>query len=286
MKFQRVYIEITNVCNLQCAFCPKNHRKKEVMAVDFFENIAKQVKKVCDHIYLHVMGEPLLHPHLDQILAVCEKIHLQVNLTTNGTKLSNTIDILSKTNALRKITISVQSLEENGETNWKTYLENIVTAVHRLPSSIIVEYRFWNWDHSMLAKEQVQFLLQQYGKEAIYPTIIKDNKYQNSIKLDHNAYIMFGTTFVWPIQSQVSHIQGYCPALSKQIAVLVDGSVVPCCLDSEGKMVLGNLKQDSLENILESDTAQIYKQSFWQGKRIHDLCQHCLFYKVKSDKTK
>ena len=60
--FKKIYIEITNVCNLNCKFCPPTKRAKEFMALDQFEIIIKQIHNETNLVALHVKGEPLLHP--------------------------------------------------------------------------------------------------------------------------------------------------------------------------------------------------------------------------------
>lgn len=246
------------------------------MDVTFFEKVVSQVKEYTNQLYLHVMGEPLLHLQIDSILPICEKNNMQVNLTTNGTLLKKHITTLKNTTALRKLTISIQSYEANS-LDWKNYLAQVVESVKQLPSSVIVEYRLWNWGVSTSAKEQVEYLGQAYGLDASYPTTLTDNKYDNGIKLGENIYIMFDKPFVWPSQSSQVQSTGYCPAITKQLAVLVDGSVVPCCLDSEGALVLGNLHNASLREILEGERAKTILSSFRQRIRVEGLCKHCQF---------
>ena len=223
------------------------------------------------------MGEPLLHPRLKEILDICDQVGLRVNLTTNGTKLMQAIDILQESKALRKIAISIQAVEANGEQDWQSYLDRCVKAVSWLPEDVIVEYRLWNWDKSVDAPKEVTYLTGQYQIEASYPELLTHNKYQNSIKLKDNHYIMFGEQFVWPVAGKNTQKDGYCPALRRQLGILVDGSVVPCCLDSEGQLTLGNLHHQSLKEVLQSDKAKAILDGFAQRHRVMGLCQQCEF---------
>ncbi len=248
-----------------------------VMDVGFFADIARQVKEITDHVYLHVMGEPLLHPRLKEILDICHEVGLNVNLTTNGTKLLEVIDVLKEAKALRKVAISIQALEANGNNGWKEYLDQCVEAVSQLPDQVIVEYRLWNWDHSAIAPKEVEYLNEKYHIKASYPELLQDNKYNNSIKLKDQHYIMFGEQFVWPVAGKKTKMEGFCPALRRQLGILVDGSVVPCCLDSEGQLTLGNLHEQSLSSILESKKAKSILDGFSKRHRVMRLCQQCEF---------
>ena len=135
-KFKKIYIEITNVCNLACSFCSIDHRIKKSITVEEFESILKKIDKYTDYIYLHVKGEPLLHPKLKELLDLADKYHKHVNITTNGTLLLEKTDIL-KHKAVRQINISLHS--ENKKEN---YLEDINNFVENLKDKIIV-LRYW-----------------------------------------------------------------------------------------------------------------------------------------------
>ena len=106
-RFKRVYIEITNVCNLSCNFCPKTMRKAHSMDVDSFKKILDQVKPYTDYLYLHLKGEPLLHPNLPEFLDLCAEREFKVNITTNGTLLRKMKDKIIKKPSIRQINISL-----------------------------------------------------------------------------------------------------------------------------------------------------------------------------------
>ena len=93
-KFKKIYVEVTNVCNLSCNFCPKTSRKYGFMEEQSFEKIIKKIKGYTDHVYFHLMGEPLLNKNLKRFFEICEENNLQVNITTNGTLINNVKDIL------------------------------------------------------------------------------------------------------------------------------------------------------------------------------------------------
>lgn len=276
--YKRIYIEITNICNLNCSFCPKNSREKQYMDTETFTHVLNKIKNETNHIYLHVMGEPLLHPQFSELLNILSNTNLEVNLTTNGLLLEKQINQINNCKNIRKISVSVQALEESNVCDYKNILSNILSTLDNVRNDIIVEYRFWNHDKTTKTREMTDLILNHYDTEKNYPKKLTNNKYENKIKLKDNTYIMYGETFTWPINDNNNN-QGYCQALKNQLGILVDGSVIPCCLDNEGKMILGNILDNSLEEIRNSKFYQELLINFRQNKRITNLCKQCNFNK-------
>ena len=139
MKFKKIYIEITNICNLKCSFCSKSNRTLKEMTTNEFEEVLKKINNYTDYIYLHVKGEPLTHKDLDKILELTNKHNKKVCITTNGVFLKNKLAILKKYNNIYQINISLHS-----ENNKENYLEEIFDSVDNLDTYI--SYRFWTID--------------------------------------------------------------------------------------------------------------------------------------------
>ena len=155
-KFKKVYIEITNVCNLSCNFCPKTKRKHKFMDKKEFNYILNQVKPFTEHIYLHLMGEPLLNENIEYFLEESFKSGIHVNLTTNGTLLKKFGDKLIKAKALRQVNISLHSFEANKKTvELEEYLKDVSNFIvnAREKSDIICAIRLWNMDSNELKGE-------------------------------------------------------------------------------------------------------------------------------------
>ena len=115
-KFKQVYIEITNICNLNCSFCPKNNRPKKNMTIEEFDTITDEISPLTNTICLHLMGEPLLHPNIKEIFEICNKKNLNVYLTTNGTLIKQNLDLL-KSGCAKRISVSLHSFEANNNSN-------------------------------------------------------------------------------------------------------------------------------------------------------------------------
>lgn len=275
-KFKKIYIEITNICNLNCSFCSKDNRIKESISLTNMEELLKKINDYTDYVYLHVKGEPLLHPKLKEILDLCEKYHKKVNITTNATLLKVKETILSHP-AIRQINLSVHS--ENQE---KNYLEEIFEVTDKLKEKNIV-YRFWTMNDNNLNKKSTELVEKIINHYKLSPEIVEKIKTDNNIKINSNTYVNKANQFVWPnINNDYYNDKGYCYALKDQLAILVDGTVVPCCLDSDGIINLGNIYSNTLEDIINSSRYQKMRSGFCNRKVTEELCKHCS-YKERFD---
>lgn len=270
-KFKKIYIEITNICNLTCSFCSIDNRLKETISVENFEEIIKKIDKYTDYIYLHVKGEPLLHPNLKELLDIASKYNKNVNITTNGTLINERIDILTHP-AIRQINISLHS-----ENNKNTYLEDINRSVEKLKDKIVV-FRYWTLKDNKLNELSTSIVnkIIEYYKLST-DTVNKINK-ENHIKLRDNLFLDKQNEFIWPDSNNDYYNEiGTCYALKDQLAILVDGTVVPCCLDSNGVIKLGNIYETTLEEIINSKRYQDMLLGFRNRKVCEELCKHCSF---------
>lgn len=285
---KRIYIEITNICNLTCSFCPKTKRDKTIMKVSFFESIIKQVINYTDYVYLHVKGEPLLHPQLLKILDICSSYSLKVNITTNGTLLKEKQDLLLDTTCVRQVNISLHSFEaeDNNLSMLQSYLNDIFQVAKNIQThtNVIISYRLWNLDRNNLSqsvKEQNQYVLwaleQEYNLNyRISDYFLSNNNMECGIKLTERIYLNQSYEFMWPELSAPYYGEsGYCHGIKDQIAILADGTVVPCCLDGEGIISLGNLYKTPLSDILSNERTTAIKNGFAQRKVVEILCKHC-----------
>ena len=250
------------------------------MAVQNFEHIAKQIKEYTDLIYLHVKGEPLLHKELDKILSICEKYNLMVNLTTNGTLLKEKNDILKNSTAIRQINISIHSsMVNNNDKEYVTrYIEDVILSANELKDKII-SYRLWNIKDKNSVKENMQ-ILSILEKAYDVPDLFNIACESKSIKLTDNVYINQDSQFKWPnIHDEELTTTGRCLGLKEQIAILVNGDVVPCCLDENANMRLGNIFDTKLSNILEDKYTKDIIDGFNNNVLISKLCRTCGFRK-------
>jgi len=285
-RFSNVYIEITNVCNLRCAFCPGTKRNPEFMPLDKFEKIAEQVKPLTEQILLHVMGEPLLHPHSTEIIQAAAREKLPVTVTTNGTLLESpqAESLLNPT--VRQVNISLHSLYRNDkkEKNDERLKEIFLftrKAFEKNPD-LYINYRLWNLSHSeeSLDTEYNEWICRKIETEFNLKIPVQGHsKGRKSRRLIYRLYLHLDTRFKWPEISSEStkNTKGTCHALSRQIAILTNGTVVPCCLDRNGVIPLGNSFNETLASIINSERAILMLSGFRKGILVEKLCRNCGF---------
>ncbi len=276
--YQRAYIEITNVCNLQCSFCPQKEQQKPQLFLqpNAFERVLQQVKPLVKEIYLHVMGEPLTHPALAEILELCEHYEITANLTTNGRLLQQKKAILLHASALRTINISLHSFEGDA-TGLEAYLDQVLDVVQaglqEPDCHATFKLRVWNLDANplILRKLEKHFSLEE-------GTLQQQVTGKEGIRLARRVFLSQAEQFQWPgLQEPVYDGEAFCLGMSRQFAILADGRVVPCCLDGEGIVTLGNVFEASLQDILNSSRAKAIRQGFQQGKAVEELCKRCQY---------
>lgn len=278
-KFKKIYIEITNMCNLSCSFCSIDNKEKKMMTKEEFEIILKKIDDYTDYIYLHVKGEPLLHNELDDILTLCDKYKKNVNITTNGTLLYKNIDVLKSHKSIHQINISLHS-----ENNKEHYLDEIFVSIKQLSEDIIIVYRFWTLKNLELNKKSTEIVDKITEYYNLSTETVNKIKTEENIKIKDNIFISKDNMFVWPnLDNQYICDTGYCHALNSHIAILVDGTVIPCCLDSKGIINLGNIFNETLEDILNKEKTINIRENFKNRKCSEELCKHCSF-KSRFDK--
>lgn len=275
---ERIYIEIGNICNLSCSFCQGTKKAPRQMSEAEFSLVLDRIKGHTKYIYLHVMGEPLLHPQLDSLLKIAESHKLPVCITTNGTLLNKNGHILAEnSNIIHKVSISLHAPEGNGISDLENYLSSAVDfAKSASQKGIYIVFRLWNRDSVEGRGENrenpriEEFLQSSFTEE-----------WQNrprGFRIAQNVFLEYDGLFTWPASSTAEAVSdGFCHGLSTQLAILADGSVVPCCLDANGEIELGNIFDTSLDEILSKERAKAIKEGFALGKFTEPLCQKCTF---------
>lgn len=287
-RFKKIYIETTNICNLSCNFCPKTSRKLGFMETEDFKKIINKVKGHTNHIYLHLMGEPFLNNNLESFLQIAKEANIKVNITTNGTLINNVKDVLINSGAIRQISISLHSFEANeNNINFYDYLNNILQFIEEAnkKTEIICSLRLWNIDtEDLKANNNLNLDILKLIEENLNINFsIKDALLdKRGIKLKERVYLNMAEKFSWP-DSSISLIseEVFCYGLRDQLGILLDGTVVLCCLDSEGKIPLGNIFKEDLGDIINSKRAIDIYDGFSQRRAVEDLCKRCGYAKRK-----
>ncbi|MCI9562397.1 MAG: radical SAM/SPASM domain-containing protein [Oscillospiraceae bacterium] len=273
--FKRAYVEITNICNLRCAFCPGTKRPERFMPPEEFRILARRLRPHTGFLYLHVMGEPLLHPQLGELLEIGAAEGFRLCLTTNGTLLEARHELLLSAPALHKLSVSLHSMEGNNAGALGGYLTGVWESVQALSQAgIICALRLWNIGGQETRNGEIlAFLGDRLGTHPLDLPQLR----RGSWKLGQRLYLEQAEKFDWPELEGPERAAGFCLGLRDQVAVLVDGTVTPCCLDHEGDIPLGNLLAEELDGILASPRARAICDGFSQRRPSEALCRRCGF---------
>lgn len=269
-RFRKIYLEISNVCNLKCAFCPGTKRRSHIMTEAEFSSLLPKLRPYSDYLYFHLMGEPLLHPNLDRFLELAHDAGFKVILTTNGTLLPKVRSTLLSSPGLYKINISLHAFEANDlAMNFDQYLEGCFAFGRAAEGKVLTVYRLWNQGG---ADQRNTEILEALEKAFPKPWVTE----RRGIRLGDRVYLEYGDKFDWPDLSAEDGGSGcFCYGLRDQIGVLCDGTVVPCCLDHEGDLALGNLHVDDLDSILNNHRAKAIYDGFSNREAAEELCRKC-----------
>lgn len=283
-RFKRVYIEITNCCNLSCDFCPSANlqRSGKMMSIEEFQLILKQVQPYTKYLYFHLLGEPLLNPNLGAFLKLSEAAGMQVNLTTNGFLIEKVEHMLMDADSLRQVNFSIHSFEANQtKEEIQAYIQKIAHFIKKIQSKRLVycSLRLWNMDTQEL--QRINSINQRVLKwiEIEFQLDFKLSEHlqeKNQIKLKEGVFLHMAEKFEWPtLNRDVITDQVFCHGLRDHFAIQANGTVVPCCLDSEGTIPLGNIFETRLIDILEGERVKKIYEGFSRRCAVEELCKRC-----------
>lgn len=286
-KFKKFYLEITSVCNLACSFCPPTERKRQFISIEDFSHRLDQIKPHTDFINLHVKGEPLLHPKIDQLLDISYEKGFKVNITTNGTLINKRKQQLLNKPALRQMNISLHSYEGHAgphavSLDKEGYIRMVLAFIKEatIDSDLIVSLRLWNLTQdnaTNLERQRNRQMLEMIEKEFDLDYKIEERVSPGSgVKLADRIFINQDYEFKWPsLDEEEDDGKGFCYGLRNQAGILTNGTVVPCCLDGEGVINLGNIYESSFSEIIEGDRAQNLVEGFSRRVAVEEMCRKC-----------
>jgi radical SAM protein with 4Fe4S-binding SPASM domain len=282
-RFEKINIEISNICNFQCSFCPEVIRAKQLMRLPLFETVIEQVAPLTEQVTFHLMGEPLLHPDLARMLDLCGERKVPVFFVSNGALLTDARAELLLHPTIRQVNFSVHSFADNhpGE-DPEPYLRKIFrftrSAFEKRPD-LYLNYRLWNLegpesDHA--TNSRIRELIEE--EFAVRIPGVEDVRKRKSHRLLNRLYLHYDTEFVWPDPALPElGSSGTCMGLRNHIGILADGTVVPCCLDKEGRIPLGKIQETPLAEILDSPKAKEMLAGFLARRLTDPLCRRCQY---------
>jgi len=283
MKFYRIYIEITNVCGLSCSFCPTKELPNKEMDLDFFESVIQQAKEYTKEIVCHVVGDPLTQSNLHEYLDIIHKYGLKAMLTTSGYFLKkHSYDTLFHP-CVKQINISLNSFNKNDTSlTFEQYIKPVLALCEAKllrEEELFINLRVWNLDTIMSERSFNDTLFEKLSS-AFDTSLSVDTIYKErpkSIRLASKVLVHFDNYFEWPSLQNKNYGHGMCQGLQSHIAILASGKVVPCCLDCDGIIELGDLHENSLEEIVTSKRASEMLNGFKEGRAVEELCQKCSY---------
>jgi len=283
MHFHRVHIEVTNICGLACSFCPPKLQASKTMDLAFFAKTLDQLQGVTKELAFHVMGDPLTLSNLQEYLQCSYDKGFKVTLTTSGYYLKNSSFQTLFHPAVRQINISLNAYNKN---SLNLSFEDYITTVLELCNEKLTHYpkpfinlRLWNVDEACseigFNRDIFNYFEKTFAIELDVQKLYKERP--KSIRLASKVLLHFDSYFQWPSMDSTHNTQGTCYGLKSHIGILADGTVVPCCLDGEGVISLGNLHDSALNEILHSTRAKAMRKGFEQDQAVEELCQKCSY---------
>ena len=267
--YSRVYVEITNICNMNCSFCHGHSRPPRRMDAAEFSQILEKLQGKTQYIYYHLMGEPLTHPLLPQFLQMAVQKGFKSVITTNGTLLHRHGDALLEA-GLHKVSISLHSFEGDDEAAFDRYIQNTAEFAEKaFQAGILVVFRLWNRGFDGGRNTLAVELLKKY-----LPGDWTENS--RGLRIRDRLFLEWGDRFAWPDREapdQGNHV--FCYGLKDHFGILCDGTVVPCCLDSDGVITLGNIFHENIGDILSAPRARAMVDGFSRRAATEDLCRRC-----------
>ena len=267
--YSRVYVEITNICNMNCSFCHGHTRALRRMSTQEFLRVLDALEGQTNYIYFHLMGEPLTHPDLPDFIRLASKRSFKPMITTNGTLLrTRGGDLLSS--GLHKINVSLHSFEGESSEQHLRYLTEVAKFADAAANAgIIVVLRLWNKGHDGGKNDvTLDFLRSRLHGEWSQNT--------RGLRVREKLFVEWGERFEWPDMSAPVYSDNvFCYGMRDHFGILCDGTVVPCCLDSDGVIALGNVFDDDLTQILSSPRAMAMKKGFECRTATEELCRKC-----------
>ena len=274
MRFKKIYLEISNICNLDCSFCHKTKRAPRRLSREEFSSLMPKLRPYTDYLYFHLMGEPLCHPELEEFLSIAGEAGFRVIITTNGVLLPKKKEMLFASQALHKVNISLHAFEANDlSIPFEDYLDGALAFGKEasLTGEKIVVYRLWNKGGKEALNDEILSAVKRH-----FPSFNETYDTRRGITLANRVFLEYGNKFEWPdLSATDGGSELFCYGLRDQLGVLCDGTVVPCCLDADGEINLGNIFENSLDSILASERATALYEGFSNRCATEELCRKC-----------
>ena len=285
-----MHIEITNICNLKCTFCPPKILPNGTMSLEKFDDLNFQLKPYTKELAYHMVGDPLVLSNLNEYLNISLKHDLKVNITTTANNINEKHYKALMNPTIKQINFSINSYNANShKKSLDEYLNPILDFVkfaQEQKHEYFINFRIWNLDEEKSAKEFNKKVFDKIN-ETFNTNIDLENVYKErpkNIRIDRKIFFNFDEYFNWPsLENEIVSSNGFCYGLDSHFGILTSGDVVPCCLDQNACINLGNTNTTQISDILNSKRVKDIQSGFRKGIVVEELCQKCE-YRTRFDK--
>ena len=274
---ERLDIELTNACQLECIMCPrgigKMNRPIGFMDWDLFLKIIAESRGKTKHVWAHVFGESLLHPDCDVMIARLSLYGFHVGLSTNCMLLDSERSKSLMTSGLDCLILSLDSLDKKKfeqirkGANFEQVLENIENCIEvrrQMPHAkthLLVQIIDFDDSASEIEAAKERF----------------DNKLEGIGEVFLKGYSTYGGT-VPAYSSKTSPCYGdSCEMANRALTVLWNGDVTICCHDVNGDYVFGNVNESRIVDLWNSQERKAFHRRICD-RNFSDMkmCQNCI----------
>lgn len=305
MKFYKIYLELSDICHLKCSFCKPKKAVRGLMPLALFDTITSQIQNKTRLVSLHILGDPLCIDNLATYLDIAEQKKIYLDIVSSGIYLQHKHFPILCRNNIHQISFSLDALyDKNNQRNIQiaygtTIQENYI--LHYF-DTIFALYKYLQENHANIYMNLRLFNHQQYDYILQrFPNAIWQNS-KRRIRLEQHLFLRFHKKFTWHTNSQMinkSRITDttymsktndtythsinaktqipHCYGSIKQLGILANGIVVPCCLDARGNLCLGDLKTQSFAHILQSRRFLDFQHAQQTATHLPYMCQICTF---------
>ena len=313
---EHVYFELTNACNFRCDFCPLAVSPRPVHAMDlalFRKGVDEIVeRRLASSVGFHVLGEPLLSPSLVPAVRYARERGLRTHLTTNGSLLPGRWRRVVEA-APVQVAISLQSTDAADHRSrgtgipFETYYRGVMEGVGRiraaLPDTEIVvcvmntaSRRLFRFDRAVRIDAAGRTYARHVSRAVVdvadaagldvdqvrLRAVLERTSLgrPRTLRLDPRLAVQVLMLGDWGNGFTDAAVHpppiAYCGYALRRVGVLSTGEVTMCCVDTEGRTALGNLRTDSLADLLDSPRARAVRRGFRRLRAVDAQCGRCL----------
>lgn len=270
MKFKRIYLELSNYCNLDCIFCTPKDKNSRIIEPSLAKKVIDDAASLTDEMCFHVLGEPLVYPHFFEVLSYLNLKKINLMLSTNA-RLIDKYKAQLLEHQIRTWNLSLHSTYSI--TNKKEFIIKLLDFINEYQAKYeaVFHLRLWAETNHLIKKsndEIKQILFEYYNYKG--PDLKR-------IRLKERVILSYDEEFTWPSLDNDYYQDGYCLGGKTHIAVLADGRVTMCCLDTNGNTCIGNVCDSSLKEIVSSQPYLAARRAFNDNKCYFELCKHCSY---------